>query len=86
MADVVLQAGRKITMSGLFIQPRTVMSSPIAEQLRCALEDGAIGLFIQVCEGKVTSVHNVFVCGDAARIQKRMRELFARCSVRLHAQ
>ena len=33
MADVVLQDGRTLTMNGLFIQPRTLMSSPIAEQL-----------------------------------------------------
>jgi len=30
------------------------------------VEDGPIGLFIQVDEGKATSVPNVFACGDAA--------------------
>lgn len=67
VADVVLQDGRALTMNGLFTQPRTLLSSPIAEQLRCALEDGTMGLFIQVAEGKATSVPNVFACGDAAR-------------------
>ena len=67
MADVVLQDGRTLTMNGLFTQPRTLMSSPIAEQLGCALEDGPMGLFIKVDEGKATSVPNVFACGDAAR-------------------
>ncbi len=43
-------------MNGLFTQPRTSMSSPIAEQLGCALEDG-----------KAINVPNVFACGDAAR-------------------
>ena len=66
-ADVVLQDGRTFTMSGLFTQPRTLMSSPIAEQLGCALEDGPMGRFIKVDEGKATSVPNVFACGDAAR-------------------
>ena len=66
-ADVVLQDGRTLTMNGLFTQPRTLMSSPIAEQLGCALEDGPMGLFIKVDEGKATSVPNVFACGDAAR-------------------
>ncbi len=66
-ADVVLQDGRTLTMNGLFTQPRTQMSSPIAEQLGCALEDGPMGLFIKVDEGKATSVPNVFACGDAAR-------------------
>ncbi len=67
VADVVLQDGRTLTMNGLFTQPRTLMSSPIAEQLGCALEDSPMGLFIKVDEGKATSVANVFACGDAAR-------------------
>ena len=67
VADVVLQDGRTLTMNGLFTQPHTLMSSPIAEQLGCALEDGPMGPFIKVDEGKATSVANVFACGDAAR-------------------
>ena len=67
VADVVLQDGRTLNMNGLFTQPRTVMHSPIAEQLGCALEDGPMGVFINVDEGKATSVPNVFACGDAAR-------------------
>ena len=61
------QDGRTLTFNGLFTQPTTRMSSPIAEQLGCALEDGPMGLFIKVDEGKATSVANVFACGDAAR-------------------
>lgn len=67
VADVVLQDSRTLTMNGLFTQPCTLLSSPIAEQLGCALEDGPMGLFIRVDEGKATSVPNVFACGDAAR-------------------
>lgn len=66
-ADVVLQDGRTLTMNGLFTQPRTLLTSPVAEQLGCALEDGPMGRFIKVDEGKATSVPNVFACGDAAR-------------------
>ncbi len=66
-ADVVLQDGRTITLNGLFTQPRTLLSSPVAEQLGCALEEGPMGLFIKVDEFKATSVPNVFACGDAAR-------------------
>lgn len=66
-ADVVLQDGRTITLNGLFTQPRTLLASPVAEQLGCALEDGPIGLFIKVDDFKATSVPNVFACGDAAR-------------------
>jgi thioredoxin reductase len=66
-ADVVLQDGRTFTLNGLFTQPRTLLSSPVAEQLGCALEDGPMGLFIKVDDFKATSVPNVFACGDAAR-------------------
>ena len=67
VAGVVLQDGRTLTMNGLFTQPRTLLSSPIAEQLGCALEEGPMGMFMRVDEGKATSVPNVFACGDAAR-------------------
>ncbi len=66
-ADVVLQDGRTLGMNGLFTQPRTQQSSLLAEQLGCSLEEGPMGLFIQVDEGKATTVPNVFACGDAAR-------------------
>lgn len=67
-ADVVLEDGRTLCMNALFTQPQTVMSSPIAEQLGCKLEDGPTGKFIKVDEFKATSVPNVFACGDAARM------------------
>jgi thioredoxin reductase len=67
-ADVVLQDGRTICMNALFTQPHTVMSSSIAKQLGCSMEDGPMGSFIKVDEFKATSVPNVFACGDAARI------------------
>lgn len=66
-ADVVLQDGRTLRMNGLFTQPHTLLTSPVAKQLGCALEDGPMGVFIKVDEGKATSVPNVFACGDAAR-------------------
>lgn len=68
LADVVLQDGRTLTMNVLFTQPQTHMSSPIAEQLGCALEVGPMGSFIKVDDFKATSVPNVFACGDAARM------------------
>ena len=38
------------------------------QQVYCGhVEDGPIGLFIQVDEGKAASVPNVFACGDAVR-------------------
>lgn len=66
-ADVVLQDGRTVRFNGLFTQPRSLLASPVAEQLGCALEDGPMGVFIKVDDFKATSVSNVFACGDAAR-------------------
>ncbi|MCE4554194.1 NAD(P)/FAD-dependent oxidoreductase [Roseateles cellulosilyticus] len=66
-ADVVLADGRVLHMAGLFTQPRTAMSSPVASQLGCAMTEGPMGPFIQVTPMQETSVPNVFACGDAAR-------------------
>lgn len=67
-ADVVLEDGRVLSMNALFTQPRTVLSSSIAWQLGCAMDNGPSGMFIRVDEFKATSVPNVFACGDAARM------------------
>lgn len=67
LADVVLKDGRKLPMNGLFTQPRTAMSSPLAEQLGCAMDGGPMGPFIKTGEAQATSIPNVFACGDAAR-------------------
>ena len=66
-ADVVLADGRVLRMNGLFTQPRTVMASPVAEQLGCVMVDGPMGAFIQAGATQETSVPHVFACGDAAR-------------------
>ncbi|MBC7994707.1 MAG: NAD(P)/FAD-dependent oxidoreductase [Rhizobacter sp.] len=67
LADVVLKDGRTLSMNGLFTQPRTHLSSPVAQQLGCAMDEGPMGRFIQVNEFHETSVGHVFACGDAAR-------------------
>jgi len=67
VAEVVLTDGRRLAMNGLFAQPRTVLASPVAEQLGCALTQGPTGAYIQVDAMQQTSVANVFACGDAAR-------------------
>jgi len=50
----------------LFTQPKTYMSSPLAEQLGCEFEAGPTGEFIKVDAMRETSVKGVFACGDAA--------------------
>lgn len=65
-ADVTLASGRVIKFAGLFTQPRTRMSSPLAAQLGCQFEVGPTGEFIKVNAMRETNICGVFACGDAA--------------------
>lgn len=65
-ADVTLASGRIIKLAGLFIQPRTRISSPLSAQLGCEFEAGPTGEFIKVNAMRETNVPGVFACGDAA--------------------
>ena len=67
LADVELADGRVVALDGLFTATRTSVSSPVADQLGCAFEDGPLGAFIRTDGMKATSVPGVFACGDAAR-------------------
>jgi thioredoxin reductase len=66
-ADVELRDGRVVRLNGLFTVTRTKPSSPLAEQLGCAAEEGPIGPFVRTDGFKETSVPGVFASGDAAR-------------------
>ncbi|RUT34494.1 NAD(P)/FAD-dependent oxidoreductase [Arsenicitalea aurantiaca] len=66
-ADVVLEDGRMLSFAGIFTASRTAPSSPFAEALGCAMEEGPLGPFIRTDQMQQTSVRHVFACGDAAR-------------------
>ncbi|MGH7003952.1 MAG: NAD(P)/FAD-dependent oxidoreductase [Alphaproteobacteria bacterium] len=65
-AAVALSDGRTVELAGLFTMSRTVMASPLAEQLGCSFEEGPFGPFIRTEASKMTSVPGVYACGDAA--------------------
>jgi len=67
LSAAVLEDGRRVPIDALFIGPRTVPSSPLAEQLGCAFDDGMAGPVIRVDEMKQTTVPGVFAAGDTAR-------------------
>lgn len=67
-ATVELQDGRSLEMAGLFVVSRTHSGSPLADQLGCELEQGAMGMYVRTDGMKVTSVAGVYACGDAARM------------------
>ena len=66
-ADIELSDGRVTSLAGLFTLTRTRPSSPLPEQLGCALEDGPMGPFIRTDATAQTTVPGVFAAGDAAR-------------------
>jgi thioredoxin reductase len=67
LTAAVLDDGRRVPLEALFIGPRTVPASPLAEQLGCAFDEGMAGPVIRVDEMKQTTVPGVFAAGDAAR-------------------
>jgi thioredoxin reductase len=66
-ATVVLTDGRVLAHEGLFTQPHTRPSSPLAEHLGCAHDEGPLGTFVRTDGLKATTTPGVFACGDAAR-------------------
>ncbi|WP_018898345.1 NAD(P)/FAD-dependent oxidoreductase [Rhizobium sp. 2MFCol3.1] len=63
---VRLEDGRVLPLGGLFVAPKTHLTSPLAEQLGCALEAGPTGPFIRVDNFQQTTVKGVYAAGDAA--------------------
>jgi thioredoxin reductase len=63
---VRLADGRALELGAVFVGPRVHMSSPLAMQLGCAFEQGAMGPYIRTDEMRQTSVPNVLAAGDAA--------------------
>jgi thioredoxin reductase (NADPH) len=63
---VRLTDGGTVELSALFMAPRTVPTSDLAERLGCTFKDGPTGSFITVNDRQETSVPGVFAAGDAA--------------------
>lgn len=63
---VRLADGREIALAALFTASRIEMTSPLAAQLGCAMEDGPQGPIIRVDDFKQTSVQHVFAAGDVS--------------------
>ena len=65
--ELILQDGRRRTVDGMFLHPRTRLNGPFAEQLGCELEEGPSGSYYKTDAMKETSVPGVVACGDAAQ-------------------
>ena len=62
-----LADGKQRQMRGLFVAPRSSMTSPTAGQLGCAMADGMLGPLIRVDEMQQTSVAGCYAAGDATQ-------------------
>ncbi|PRH89420.1 thioredoxin reductase [Labrys okinawensis] len=56
--------GLTVPVEAVFTAPRTYLTSPLAEQLGCRIEDGPLGPLISVDDQKRTSIEGVFAAGD----------------------
>lgn len=65
---VQLADGRSVAIDALFTGSRLHPSSPLAEQLGCAYEEGPMGSYLKVDKMQQTSVPGVFAAGDATRM------------------
>jgi thioredoxin reductase len=62
---VRLTDDRVLPLAALFIAPKTTLSSPLAAQLGCAMEEGPSGAILRTDGRRATSIPGVFAAGDA---------------------
>jgi thioredoxin reductase len=68
LTGIRLRDGRVIEIDALFTATRTRMTSPLAERLGCAFDDGPFGPIVRTDANKETTVQGVYCAGDAARV------------------
>lgn len=67
LSSLLLEDGREARIDALYLAPKSLLRSPIAEQLGCALDDGPFGPIVRTDATKLTSVPGVYAAGDIAR-------------------
>jgi len=70
LAGVRLTDGRTIVLDALFTGVPTRLTSPLAAQLGCAIDDTLVGPIIRVEAMGQTTVPSVYAAGDAAQMMK----------------
>jgi thioredoxin reductase len=70
LAGVRLADGRTVALDALFTGVPTRLTSPLAEQLGCAIDDTLGGPIIRVDAMGQTTVPGVYAAGDAAAMMK----------------
>lgn len=62
-----LDDGRRVEIDAFYIHTQTRLTSSLAQNLGCAVEDGPFGPLIQTDANKQTSVPGIYAAGDIAR-------------------
>ena len=68
LSGVRLSDGRLVPIAALYFVPKTTFQSSVAEQLGCAIDDGAFGKVIRTDQTKLTTVRGVYASGDIAHM------------------
>lgn len=75
--QVRLTDGRVFPFAGLFTAAPLRPSSPLAENLGCAMEESPLGPLVRCDPMKATSVRGVFACGDLAKAPSTVAQAVA---------
>lgn len=67
LTHVQMDDGNRLELDALYIGPKHYLTSGIAEQIGCTLNQGPFGPSIAVDDMKMTSVANVYAAGDITR-------------------
>lgn len=67
LSAVEFEGGRVSPVEALYVAPRSCLSSPLAEQLGAAIDDGPLGPMIRTNAEKMTTVPGLYAAGDIAR-------------------
>jgi len=62
-----LEDGRRSTVEALYIAPQSCLSSPLAEQLGAAIDEGPLGPVIRTDADRMTTIPGLYAAGDIAR-------------------
>lgn len=67
LSAVELEGGRVSPVEALYVAPRSCLSSPLAEQLGAAIDDGPLGPIFRTDAERMTTVPGLYAAGDIAR-------------------
>ena len=67
LSAVEFEDGRCMPLEALYVAPQSCLSSPIAEQLGAAIDEGPMGPMVRTDADRMTTVPGLYAAGDIAR-------------------